>query len=210
MTADGRTLVFARYEEWGEKDPYIATRSEDEWTVRQLTELGTVYNFAISPDGLSIVTSAADDGQLTLYSRTKDGWALRQNLSAAFAVTGSYPQITSTEELVFYDPDGASGAGIYSIDLRGAHEQRPKTLFVPEKGVAFDAFISERGPMFVTVCTTDSCRRSDGNGVFKIAKDGSQSIVEALDYVWGFQPVEAAGISLFTDGDDILFSSKLY
>ena len=57
ITADGNTLVFTRYESYGDKVPYIAERinSGSGWEVRQLTFTDTLYNLAISPDGQRIV-----------------------------------------------------------------------------------------------------------------------------------------------------------
>ncbi|NBC27368.1 MAG: hypothetical protein GVY08_10935 [Bacteroidetes bacterium] len=55
VTADGNTLVFTRYQSYGDKVPYIAERTESGWDVRQLTFTDTLYNLAISPDGQRIV-----------------------------------------------------------------------------------------------------------------------------------------------------------
>jgi hypothetical protein len=55
VTADGNTLVFVRYQSYGEKIPYIAERTASGWDVRQLTFTDTLYNLAISPDGQRIV-----------------------------------------------------------------------------------------------------------------------------------------------------------
>ena len=57
ITADGNTLVFTRYESYGDQVPYIAERwaSGSGWEVRQLTFTDTLYNLAISPDGQRIV-----------------------------------------------------------------------------------------------------------------------------------------------------------
>jgi len=57
ITADGNTLVFTRYESYGDQVPYIAERSASGsgWEVRQLTFTDTLYNLAISPDGQRIV-----------------------------------------------------------------------------------------------------------------------------------------------------------
>jgi hypothetical protein len=55
VTADGNTLVFTRYQSYGDQVPYIAERTESGWDVRQLTFTDTLYNLAISPDGQRIV-----------------------------------------------------------------------------------------------------------------------------------------------------------
>lgn len=55
VTADGNTLVFTRYQSYGDKVPYIAERTESGWDVRRLTFTDTLYNLAISPDGQRIV-----------------------------------------------------------------------------------------------------------------------------------------------------------
>lgn len=55
ITADGQTLVFARYQSYGDKVPYIAEKTGDGWEVERLPFVDTLYNLAISPDGERIV-----------------------------------------------------------------------------------------------------------------------------------------------------------
>ncbi len=55
ITADGNTMVFVRYQSYGEKVPYIANKTEKGWKVERLNFVDTLYNLAISPDGGRIV-----------------------------------------------------------------------------------------------------------------------------------------------------------
>ncbi len=55
ITADGKTLVFARYQNYGDKVPFIANKTKNGWKVKQLNFVDTLYNLAISPDGQRIV-----------------------------------------------------------------------------------------------------------------------------------------------------------
>ena len=55
ITSDGQTLVFTRYQSYGDQIPYIAERTEKSWEVSRLMFADTLYNLAISPDGQRIV-----------------------------------------------------------------------------------------------------------------------------------------------------------
>jgi hypothetical protein len=55
ITSDGETLVFTRYQSYGDKVPYIAERRGDSWEVSRLAFADTLYNLAIAPDGQRIV-----------------------------------------------------------------------------------------------------------------------------------------------------------
>jgi len=55
ITADGQTIVFVRYQSYGDKVPYIANKVEGSWEVKRLNFIDTLYNLAISPDGQRIV-----------------------------------------------------------------------------------------------------------------------------------------------------------
>jgi hypothetical protein len=55
ITSDGQTLVFTRYQSYGDKIPYIAERNGNSWEVSQLPFADTLYNLAISPDGQRLV-----------------------------------------------------------------------------------------------------------------------------------------------------------
>lgn len=55
ITSDGQTLVFTRYQSYGDQAPYIAEKTENSWEVSRLTFADTLYNLAISPDGQRIV-----------------------------------------------------------------------------------------------------------------------------------------------------------
>lgn len=206
MTDDGRTLVFARYgEEWSEKRPYMARLGEDGWEVERLEELGTVYNLAISGDGGSIVTSSANDGALKLYKLDQGQWQLSVDLSERFEITGSYPQLTAEGRLIYYDTDGTQGAGLYRIADIEDTQARPQRLHGSGQAVAFDPYLARSGSLFFTQCSTDSCARSQGNGVFVLREMGAQpELLKTMNYVWGFQISEPLGLVLHTDGEDIL------
>ena len=55
VTADGNTFVFVRYQSYGDKVPYQATRKGSSWEVERLNFVDTLYNLAIAPDGKRIV-----------------------------------------------------------------------------------------------------------------------------------------------------------
>jgi hypothetical protein len=205
FTEDGQTMVFARYEEWDRKTPYIARRSEDGWEVSQIEELGEVYNLSVSENGQHLVIATLDDGPLLLYTAQDGTWMEAQNLTTAYEISGGYGHLNRAGNLIFYDADGADGEGLYQATVMGADEVSISPVFVPEKGVAFDAIQDASGKILFTYCQTDSCARADGNGVFVLGSQFAEpQIIPSLDYVWGVQPVSNLGILVFTDGDDIL------
>ncbi|MEM1379958.1 MAG: hypothetical protein AAGH41_04950 [Pseudomonadota bacterium] len=204
-TSDGKTLVFARYSDWGTKSAFLASWTDNQWAVESLTALGAIYNLAIAPDGRSIITASENDGALKRYTFNGATWVYTDNISEEIGATGSYPQITSVGDLIFYDPTGKDGGGLYRAKQTTRGFLKPEPLFIPSVGVAFDGFLDEQGVLFFTWCKTDSCARKEGNGVYRLDPGATKPVLlPAIDYVWGIQPLEALGLVLMTDGDDIL------
>ena len=202
FSRDGRTMVFARYEEWDVKRPYIAMLEGDGWRVEPLEALGDVYNLTLSPDGGTIVY-ATRDGELRRVRRTGGGWSPPEGL----AVRGSYPSVTEDGDLLFYDADGPAGQGVYRARAGGGAWGPPEPVFVHEDGTTFDP-VQVDGGLIVSRCADDVCGPSRENGLFLVGVgEGSTrkaTKLKNLPYAWGAQPVEALGLFVFTDGEDIL------
>ncbi|NBB75285.1 MAG: hypothetical protein GVY35_16690 [Bacteroidetes bacterium] len=96
IAADGRTMVFARTENWRDKVPYIATRSGDGWGVAKAPFADTLYNVALAPDGQSAFfkTYEQQDGEEVSRAyrveRTADGWGAPQDLPSLFNINAGY------------------------------------------------------------------------------------------------------------------------
>jgi hypothetical protein len=208
FSADGQVMVFARYgPEWTEKSAFLARLTLSGWVEEPLLSLGTVYNLAISPDACTIVFSRRNDDETELFRTvvSDTGWSSPESLTASFGFAATYPFLTEKGDLVCFDSKGAEGSGIYiarSLE-RGFEPFEP--LFVPETGIAFDAFLDpDRETMLVTRCFDDLCESGGENGIWEIGASGSgQRQLSGLPYVWGVQPVPALGLLVFTDGEDI-------
>lgn len=205
-------MVFARYgEDWTRKDPFIAHLDEDGWRVEPLDAAGSVYNLAISPDGGTVLYSTRTDDVRTLFRirRVEGGWSDPENLSEEYGITGTYPCLTDDGDLVFFDAEGASGAGIYLAPRNGGGFGPAAPIYVPNTGAPFDGYTTALpGTLLVSRCFDDVCLSGPENGIWEVQLDES-GVREArrlptLPYAWGAQPVESLGLLVFTDGDDIL------
>ncbi|MEM6783922.1 MAG: hypothetical protein AAF624_09345 [Bacteroidota bacterium] len=124
-------------------------------------------------------------------------------------MSGSYPAPTDDGDLLVYKSDGSAGNGIYVARGRGEGFGPIAPLYVPDEGTTFDGVASSLdGPLFVTRCLDDVCEPGDRNGVWAVELGGAEGPtsrkIGAVPYVWGVQPVEALGLLVFTDGEDIL------
>ncbi|MBO6576876.1 MAG: PD40 domain-containing protein [Rhodothermales bacterium] len=195
FSVDGQVMVFARYEDWGAKVPYIARQQDGAFVVRPLEHLGPVYNLALSPDGETVFFSRED----RVFSAAVAGGAVR-DLTAEFGIQGGYVSFDQDGNLFAHDPEIR---GITRAPADGTGWAPPQPLFVPESGEAFDAVPLGDGRLLLTWCGDERCGVAAGNGL-QILEDGSLRQIRGVPYAWGAQPVPALGILVFTDGDDIL------
>ena len=209
---DGKTMVFARYDDdWTSKDPFVAYLEEDGWRVEPLAEIGPVYNLAISPNGSTVIYSTRSGEVRTLFRirRVEDGWSRPEDLSAQHGLTGTYPCLTDGGDIVFFDSDGPSGAGIYTAPRDGDGFGAPVAVYVPTAGAPFDGYMNDAaGTLLVTRCFDDVCLSGPDNGIWEVRLDHS-GVREArklpnVPYAWGVQPVVSLGLLVFTDGEEIM------
>ncbi|MEM9999078.1 MAG: hypothetical protein AAF809_15350 [Bacteroidota bacterium] len=207
FSRDGRTMVFARYVDWGAKTALIADLTDEGWMVEAIPDIGPVYNLAVAPDGDAVVYAAGPAGPLMRVARTPDGWLEPENLTDQYDIQGAYASFTEAGDLVVYQSDGPAGDGIYLAPRSGDGFGSATALYVPDEGTTFDGIVDGQR-LFVTRCLDDVCDPGPSNGVWEVALDAegepSGQNVPALPYVWGVQPVEALGLFVYTDGEDIL------
>ena len=122
FTSDGETMVFARYEDWVKKVPYIATRSGNSWVKERLTFADTLYNLAIAPRGNRIVykTFEGDENETTrtfYVDRTESGWGTPVEIESLYNTNAGYFQIMEDGALYFFarSPE----RGIYYVEPDG-------------------------------------------------------------------------------------------
>ncbi|MEM8556625.1 MAG: hypothetical protein AAGG50_02170 [Bacteroidota bacterium] len=207
FSRDGRTMVFARYVDWGEKTAFIADLTDAGWAVEAIPDIGPVYNLAVTPDGDAVVYAAGPAGPLMRVARTPDGWLEPENLTDQYDIQGGYASFTDAGDLVVYRSDGPEGDGIYLAPKSDDGFGPATALYVPDEGTTFDAIVDGQR-LFVTRCFDDVCAPGSSNGVWEVTLDveggPSAQKMPALPYVWGVQIVEALGLFVYTDGEDIL------
>lgn len=169
VTADGRTMVFTRYANYGEQVPYMATHASGEWRVERLSFAEVVYNLAISPDGEMIVyaTPRARDGDdeaprrvYRVLRRADGSWGEPVEHPELRSTNAGYFDLESDGSLYLYARPGATGddptwpRGIYRTELRADGGYRP-IAFVgravsPEGSNTFDVEVVDDGRQLLT------------------------------------------------------------
>lgn len=210
FSADGQTMVFARYDEdWARKLGFIARRRNEVWEVAPLP-FGELYNIAIAPAAQTIYFAVAR-GELSELFRADlgaDGWSEPVSLTRKFGIRGGYVAPQANGDLLFYDAGGDSGAGTYLATNTDEGYEPPRPYYVPESGPAFDAFLRTDGTLLVTRCFDQTCESGSQNGIWRIRRDAgdtdSAEKLAGMPYGWGAQTVPSLGLLVFTNGDDIL------
>jgi len=118
ITADGQTLLFTRYKNYGKQVPYIARRTADSWTVERFHPLDTIYNLAISPDGQQVFYKKRfEDGSAQSYrlQRTGEGgWRAPEELPGPLFQNAGYFRVAQDGTLYMYINSAAGNPrGIY-------------------------------------------------------------------------------------------------
>jgi len=126
ITADGNTIVFVRYQSYGEKVPYIAERSSDGWEVKQLNFIDTLYNLAISPDGQRIVfktrnkpeTGADRENEAYRVDRNADGsWGKPVKMQPRLKDAGYFRIAQDGTLYSFINASEGTPRGIFTSEL---------------------------------------------------------------------------------------------
>jgi hypothetical protein len=117
--------------------------------------------------------------------------------------------VTGAGDLVFFDANGISGAGIYAALREGDGFGDAKPLYAPGMGAPFDGYPTDGlRTLLVTRCFDDACLSGPLNGIWEVQLSDPASPrarkLPGLPYAWGVQPVPSLGIVVFTDGDEIL------
>ncbi len=128
LTADGKTMVFARHTDWVHKVPFIAHLREGQWHKTQLQFVDTIYNLAISPQGHRIVYSTFEEQgdkeirKAFFVDKVKDLWSTPREITSLANISAGYFQIMASGRLYFFarqpkigiyfaDPIGDKGYG---------------------------------------------------------------------------------------------------
>lgn len=126
VTADGNTLVFTRYQSYGDKVPYIAERTESGWDVRQLTFTDTLYNLAISPDGQRIVYKTRNrpspdadrvNNAFRVDRQPDESWGEPVEMQPALKDAGYFRIANDGTLYLFINASEGTPRGIFTSDL---------------------------------------------------------------------------------------------
>ena len=127
ITADGKTIVFALYENWQKKVPYLAQFKNGEWQKERLEFVDTLYNLAISPDGQTIIYTSKN-GSLhnvsqSTYSVEKENgtWGTPKELKTLSSMDAGYFQLLENSFLFFYASTPREGIYFSVLDEYGEY-----------------------------------------------------------------------------------------
>ncbi|MBT8281616.1 MAG: hypothetical protein KJO16_08560 [Muriicola sp.] len=149
FTADGQTMVLARYKEWERKVPFIAYLKKGKWLKEQLPFVDTLYNLAISPGGNRIIYKVYDQLNGKEVSRVytvdkRDGqWGAPVEIRRLFNLNAGYFQIAPDNTLYFFARSPKTGI-FMSKPRKNNKYSRPKWLgeevSLPDSD-SFDVFV---------------------------------------------------------------------
>lgn len=149
FTADGKTMVFARYDKWKPKVPYIAHYRDGEWEAERLPITDTLYNLAITPDGERIIFKKYEqlDGEeiSKTYVVDKDGdqWGQPLEVPALYNINAGYFKPMADGTLYYFGRKPRPGVYVVQPDEETIYGE-PEFLsdnVTPEHTTSFDVFV---------------------------------------------------------------------
>ena len=149
FTADGKTLVYACYEDWNNKMPFIARYQDKQWKSEPLPIIDTLYNLAISPNGEQIIfkknerVGGKETSKTYIVNKKGEGWSSPKALPNLSGIHAGYFHFTPDGTLFLFARQPRTG--IYY-----AHPDKKEGFSKPiwlsdalalEKGDGFDVFV---------------------------------------------------------------------
>ncbi|MEM9723068.1 MAG: hypothetical protein AAGA10_27620 [Bacteroidota bacterium] len=115
FTGDGQTIVFARYEDWAKKVPFIAYFVDGRWKEERLSFVDTLYNLAISPNGSRIIYKTVEekDGKEISHCFVVDklpgAWSTPLEIKSLYNIHAGYFHLMKDGTLYFFARSPKSG-----------------------------------------------------------------------------------------------------
>ncbi|MEL6615701.1 MAG: nuclear transport factor 2 family protein, partial [Bacteroidota bacterium] len=204
VTADGRTLLFARTTGWERKVPHLAAWDGERWQVERATFADTLYNAAISPDGGTVLfqTHEASGDSLVsrVYRSVRDGagWSVPEALPTLSGLDAGYVCILPDGTLYVFawQPRG----GIYRVAPDGTGYGAPVWIgdaVSPEGTTSFDALVHPgEDRLILSRFVPDDLREAHGESGFYLYRrmDGVWTEDRRLDLPSGW------GATVLPDG----------
>ena len=210
FTSDGKTGFFTATRDWEHQIPFLVTFGEDT-VVQQISELGMIYNGAISPSGNRIIYAVrnADYTTLLMTKKTSNGWSKPIDLSEKSKIMGGYFQWFAEDELYFYVPDNA-GDLVKGRLVNSVLEITDRFRDINTTHTEFSPFVGPDGSylIFTKYVDGDSSQQglmiSHNQGTKENPEWYSPSKIEGIPYGWGAFVKD--DLLYFSDGSSIYFT----
>ncbi|QBA64042.1 toxin-antitoxin system YwqK family antitoxin [Muriicola soli] len=133
FTADGKTMVLARYKEWERKVPFIAQQKDGHWHKEQLPFVDTLYNLAINPSGNRIIYKVYDRlngkeiSRVFTVDKISNQWGAPTEVRSLYNLNAGYFHITPDNTLYFFARSPKTGIFVAKPRRKNKYS-RPKWL----------------------------------------------------------------------------------
>ena len=216
VTADGKTMVFARTESWKPKVPYIAYYENDEWQVERLNITDTLYNLSITPDGQRIIFKKYEMQGETEISKTYvvekegSGWSDPLEVKNLYNINAGYFNPQPDGRLYFFARAPRPGIYYSEPDEQEIYT-RPQWLsdaVSPEGTTSFDVLVHPEGDkLIITRAGKLEGENADlaprGYYYYRLTAEGWEEVKRfPLPYGWG-ATVLPDGRFLFVEEGDL-------
>ncbi|MBT8234762.1 MAG: PD40 domain-containing protein, partial [Bacteroidia bacterium] len=206
LTADGKYAFFTRTNDWTHQAGYLAERKHGQWQTPQLmSELDTIYNGAISPDGTKIIycTNVGDLNPAWLVEKKDGQW----QEPASLGISAGYFHWVSDTEIAYYVHDNKGD--LASASLIGTRLNPNSDLaFFNTPDTEFSPYLDpdKRFVLFTRYVIGDKNQQ----GIFISRNTGTVSDIQwetpvklNIPYGWGAFVVGNLEALLYSDGQDI-------
>ena len=206
FTADGRYAFFTRTNDWTHQAGLLAERKHGHWqTPELLPALDTIYNGAISPDGLKIIycTNTGDENPVWLLRKESGHWGSPTSLG----ISAGYFQWLSDTEIAYYVHD--NNGDLASASLIGTTLNPNSDLdFFNTPNTEFSPYLDpdKRFVIFTRYVEGDESQQ----GLFISRNTGTVSDIQweapvklNLPYGWGPRVVGNLEALIYSDGKDL-------
>ncbi|WP_431158643.1 hypothetical protein [Winogradskyella poriferorum] len=213
FTKDNTFMFFTRTTNWINQTPYLSELKNGIYTQpRQITELGAIYNGAISPSGEQIIFCTREDEVLTIYLATKEDnqWTKFIDLSKSSGINGGYFHWINESNLCFQSEDNNGDLVIAELNdnkLKIVNKlEKLNTLNATE----FSPYIAPNQSYLLFTRYLEGDKNNQGffisnnEGTSKNPKWSTPRKIDNLPYGWNASLGPFGKNFMYTNGDDIL------
>ncbi|MBT8287321.1 MAG: hypothetical protein KJO00_04850 [Bacteroidia bacterium] len=212
FTSDENTMLLTRTMDWNNQFGFLSTKYDGIFTEpAQLSELDSIYNGCISPDGNSIlyVKKHAESESIFLIKKKGDSWTAPIDLTAGSKIEGGYFYWTDKDEIYMYIPHNKGDiVKTRLINDRLTIVDSIKTLNT-KNGTEFSPFIDPQKRFLIFTRYIEGKPNQQGffvsynKGDANYPEWSSPEIIKALPYGWGARIINNGSQFIFTNGENI-------